>query len=119
MNTNWNKEINEKLTEILQVAANDIAKVLLSADGLTTNPEESCPFQYFNNVLCIQGGALYGNKIMTKSNYGCLKKRHFESIRRGCNNTPALIAFESIPKRFKEKVINEFGDPYKLIKIKL
>jgi hypothetical protein len=119
MKNKWNKEINDKLTEILQEAADKMAKVLISVDGLATNPNDSYPFQYFNNVLCVQGGALIENKIMTKSNYSRLARCQFTMLRRGCNSTPSLVSYESIPNRFKDKILEKFGDPYKLIKINI
>ena len=38
-------------------------------------------------------------------------------MRRGCLNTPALVAYDSIPERFKIKIKNLVGDPNKIVKI--
>jgi hypothetical protein len=76
-------------------------------------------FQYSNNsVLCVEGGALYDEQygIMSQSNYKQLKRRYLETVRTGGNGRTALIAFESIPEKYKQKVISLFGDPYKAVK---
>lgn len=74
-------------------------------------------FQYFdNNVLCVEGRALYENGIMSQPNYKQLKSRYFETVRTGGNGRTALIAYNSIPERFKLKIEEQFGDPYKTTK---
>lgn len=70
-------------------------------------------FEFQNNILCVEGGWLIDSGIMSKSNYHKLRRLYFQVIRRGCNNRPALISWESIPNRFKENIIDQFGDPTK------
>lgn len=70
-------------------------------------------FEYYNNKLCVQGGWLYGESaIMSQNNFRRLSRLYFNTIRRACKNTPALIEFESIPERFRKVIIDQFGDPY-------
>ena len=75
--------------------------------------------QYFNNILCFEAGWLIDNKITTKSNYDNLAKRkQIQVVRRASRNTPALVAYDSMPDRFKEAIIEKIGgNPYKLAKI--
>lgn len=74
-------------------------------------------FQYFdNNVLCVEGRALYENGIMSQPNYKQLKSRYFETARNGGNGRTALIVYSSIPERFKLKIEEQFGDPYRTTK---
>ena len=74
-------------------------------------------FEYFdNNILCVEGRALYENGIMSQPNYKQLKSRYFETVRTGGNGRTALIAYNSIPERFKLKIEEQFGDPYKTTK---
>lgn len=70
-------------------------------------------FEYYHNTLAVHAGFLYGEgNIMTKSNYDALKNRGWLNIlRRGCKGTPALVEYDSIPHRFKEVIVDEFGDP--------
>ena len=75
--------------------------------------------QYFNNILCFEAGWLIDNKITSKSNYDNLAKRkHIQVVRRASRNTPALVAYDSMPDRFKEAIIEKIGgNPYKLAKL--
>lgn len=69
--------------------------------------------EYFNNILCIQANWLIEEGIITDYTYRNLTNRkQIEVVRRGCLNTPALVAFESIPSRFKEAIKIKVGDPY-------
>ncbi|MDX9703898.1 MAG: kinase [Candidatus Auribacterota bacterium] len=54
------------------------------------------------------------NRIFSEFNYRNLTNRNkIDIVRRGCLNTPALVAYDSIPERFKQKVRKLVGDPYK------
>lgn len=73
-------------------------------------------FEYFNNQLCVEARWLIDEGIMTKSNYDMLRHRGLiDVVRRACLNTPALVAYESLPERFKKKIKAKVGDPYKLV----
>ena len=64
-------------------------------------------FEYYDNILCVQGGWLYNEaEIMTKYNYDVLKKRGWLNlVRRGGNGRASLVSFDSIPDRFKKVII--------------
>lgn len=70
-------------------------------------------FEYFNDILCVQGGWLYSEGgIMSKGNYDQLIHRGWmKVIRRGCKGTPALIAYNTVPLRFRQQIMNMHGDP--------
>ena len=54
---------------------------------------------------------------MSAYNYKALLRRgKIKLARRGCRNTPALVLYESIPYRFKEKITELVGDPYETSK---
>lgn len=75
-------------------------------------------FEYYNNKLCVQAGWLYGDgDILTLNNYRNLTRRNWLNVlRRGCKGTPALVEFDSIPTRFKESIIETYGNPHKTTK---
>lgn len=66
----------------------------------------------------MEGGWLYGEgDVITYSNYINLTKRNqLQVVRRACKATPALIAYDSIPERFKEIIIKKWGNPYEKVK---
>lgn len=70
----------------------------------------------YNNILCVHGGWMIEAEIMTAENYRVLTQRGIiKVIRRGCRNTPALVDYNSIPDRFKKKIIEKLGrDPEKI-----
>jgi hypothetical protein len=79
--------------------------------------------EYYDNTLCIEAGWLIDEGIMTKSNYKILvcgnskqkRKSKLRVLRRGCLNTPALVDYDSIPTRFRTKIIEKIGnDPHKV-----
>lgn len=70
--------------------------------------------QYYNNILTVEARWLINNEIMSEVNYRNLTNRHdINVVRRACANTPALVAFDSLPDRFKTKVLQLIPDPYK------
>lgn len=71
-------------------------------------------FEYYNSVLCVSAGWLYGDgQILTKSNYDALVRRGWiKVLRRASYNTPALVAFDTIPERFRSEIIRITGDPH-------
>lgn len=70
--------------------------------------------QYYNNILAVEAQWLVDNGIITYPNYKQLSARHdINVVRRGCAGTTALVAFESLPERFKTKVLQIVPDPYK------
>lgn len=73
--------------------------------------------EYYNNKLAIPASWLIASGIMSKVNYDQLNARKsIQVLRRGCNNTPALVDYESMPERFKRKVVAIVKDPYKAVR---
>jgi hypothetical protein len=77
--------------------------------------------QYLNNTLAIEVDFLINENIIGKSNYKQLAnnkdRKTMQVIRRGCLNTPALVAYDSIPDRFRRAIEAKIGDPYKAVKV--
>lgn len=72
---------------------------------------------YYNNILCIEVAWLTKQKILSSANYKQLKLRgQIETVRRGCKGTKALVAFDSIPDRFKEPILEIIPDPHAVVK---
>lgn len=70
--------------------------------------------QYYNNILTVEARWLIDQGIISRSNYLQLCNRQdINVVRRACAGTPALVAFESLPERFKTKVLQLVPDPYK------
>lgn len=73
--------------------------------------------EYYNNVLCVEAGWLIEAGIVSESNYKLLCHRGgLIVVRRACRNHPALIAYESMPTRFKDKM-SEHGNIYDFVKV--
>lgn len=74
-------------------------------------------FEWLDNILCVQAGWLYeeGN-IMTENCYKKLTYRKaIQVLRRACKGRPALVAYESMPERYKSAIEAITGDPYKKV----
>jgi len=73
--------------------------------------------EYYNNILAVQAKDIIASGIMTKAHYDQLVYRgELEVIRRGCRNTPALVAFDNIPDRFKMEIPTKLGRNYEIAK---
>ncbi len=70
--------------------------------------------EYHNNILCFEAGWLIDNNIVTSNNYQNLTNRKkIQLVRRASRNTPALIAYDSMPDRIKDAIKEIIGgDPY-------
>lgn len=67
--------------------------------------------------MAVESAWLIDNDIITQGNYNKMSATHkIHVLRRGCNATPALVEYESLPERFKQKVKDIVGDPYKIVK---
>lgn len=74
--------------------------------------------QFHDNTLAIEVSWLEREGIITKDAYHKLTQRqNIRVVRRGCANTPALVAYESIPERFRRLIEQKVGDPYKMVKV--
>lgn len=70
--------------------------------------------EYYNNILCVEAKWLMDSGVMSRENYKLLSWRDdIDVVRRGCRGTSALVAYESMPERFKSKVREIVGDVYK------
>lgn len=74
-------------------------------------------FEYQQNTLCVASSWLWSADIMTEGNYKKLcSTGKIKKITIGGNGRKALVAYESIPDRFK-KIIRDKGiDPYANVK---
>ncbi len=76
-------------------------------------------FEYYNNTLCVHGRWLYEFKdgvIMSQANYKYLKSKYLKALQKGGNGRKALIAYDSIPERFKMVIEHLCGNPYEFTK---
>jgi hypothetical protein len=90
--------------------------MVLTAIFETPAKDGESPFEMFDEVLCVHGGWLYneeGAGVMTEKNYNSyVNRKRFWVLRRGGGrNTPALIAWNSIPHKYQKAVIEKFGNP--------
>lgn len=71
--------------------------------------------QYFNNILTVEAGWMIEQGVMTKMEYDNLvhHSKDIQVVRRACRNTPALVAFDSMPDRYKKAIVERVGDPRK------
>lgn len=68
--------------------------------------------EYFNNILAVEAGWMIEQGVMTDCNYRNLTTRgDIQVVRRACRNTPALVAYDSLPDRFKKAITEKVGDP--------
>lgn len=72
--------------------------------------------EYYNGTLCIPGTALIQSisnpdGILTEINYKNLRTRSkMNVLRRGCYETPALIAVDSLPTKYRNEVYTKYPD---------
>lgn len=72
---------------------------------------------YFNNILCIEGGELIRSDnnpdgVMAEGTYKSLAYRdRIHVIRRASYCSPALVEYDSLPKRYREAWEQLHGDP--------
>ena len=78
--------------------------------------------EWYNKILAVTFRELTeanpdGEVVTTKSNYDWLSRENKINILRPGKGlaTPALIEYESLPQRFKERFCRIWGDPYKMI----
>lgn len=71
--------------------------------------------QYFNNILTVEAGWMIEQGVMTKMEYDNLvhHSKDIQVVRRACRNTPALVAYDSMPDRYKKAIVERVGDPRK------
>lgn len=70
--------------------------------------------EYYNNILTVEAGWMIEQGVMSKANYEKLGQRgDIQVVRRACRNTPALVAYDSMPDRYKRAIVERVGDPRK------
>lgn len=68
--------------------------------------------EYYNNTLCISHSTLVDEGFMSESSYKVsVHRRRIKKVRRGCKNTPALIAVDSLPSEILAAVKARYGEP--------
>lgn len=106
--------------EVEQLVARQVhnLKAAGSNPALATIKQQQ-PMIYYQNELAVEVNWLVNNSIISKENYNKLAYRgKIKILRRGCNNTPALAAYESFPQRFRKLIdLKASGDPYKIAEI--
>jgi len=70
-------------------------------------------FETYENTLCVHGGWLYREaKVMSKVNYdNYVRRGPFQVLRKGFGRKPALIAWVSLPNKYRDEIIEKYGDP--------
>ena len=70
--------------------------------------------EYYNNILTVEAGWMIEQGVMTSENYRQMSHRgDIQVVRRACRNTPALVAYDSMPDRYKKAIVERVGDPRK------
>lgn len=70
--------------------------------------------EYYNNILTVEAGWMIEQGVMSATNYRNLSNRgDIQVVRRACRNTPALVAYDSMPDRYKQAIVERVGDPRK------
>lgn len=70
--------------------------------------------EYYNNELAVEPSWLIEEGIITRTNYDQLVHRGIlRVLRRGCRNTPALVAYDSFPHRVTREIEKIVKDPAK------
>ncbi|MGM8362094.1 hypothetical protein ACSV4D_09285 [Flavobacterium sp. ARAG 55.4] len=74
-------------------------------------------FEYQQNTLCVASTWLWDNQIVSQVNFNNLVQRgQIKRVTIGGNGRKALVAYESIPDRFKKKIREKGIDPYASVK---
>ena len=67
--------------------------------------------QYHNNILTVEAGWMIEQGVMSATNYRNLSNRgDIQVVRRACRNTPALVAYDSMPDRYKQAITEKVGN---------
>ena len=70
--------------------------------------------EYYKNELAVEPSWLIGEGVITKKTYDHLRDRgQIRVLRRGCRNTPALVAYDSFPNRIIQTIEQIIKDPQK------
>jgi hypothetical protein len=73
-------------------------------------------FQFINSSVCVEADWLT-DSIVTKATYeNMLRRNKIIRVQRGGNGRKALIDFDTLPERLKQKVVQLVGNPYQTVK---
>ncbi len=76
--------------------------------------------QMYCNQLAVEAAWLVSSGVMTQCQYRHLiERRSVKVLRRGCRENVALVAYESLPQRFKDKVLQLVDNPYETVKVNI
>lgn len=71
-------------------------------------------FEYCNNILCVQPQRLIDSGYITRGQYVYWKSvKQLCVVRKACNNTPALVAYDSLPEDIKARIKADGYDPHR------
>jgi len=74
-------------------------------------------FEYYQNTLCLSSSCLVNEGFISQTNLKNLVNRgKIKKLTIGGNGRKALVAYESIPDRFKKVIREKVGDPYASVK---
>ena len=72
------------------------------------------------NQLAVEAAWLVSSGVMTQCQYRHLiERRSVKVLRRGYRENVALVAYESLPRRFKDKVLQLVDNPYETVKVNI
>lgn len=75
--------------------------------------------EYYNKILCATFEELCGGSDPVIKSQTLLKnvvRGNIQSVRRAAMNCPALYAWESLPKKYKEAWVERYGSPEQMMK---
>jgi hypothetical protein len=81
------------------------------------------PFEFYQNNMVLKADALYkaelygaNEKLISYYSYESKKKaRKFKVVKNACPGNPPLLAFDTMDIDLKQKVVEVYGDPYKIL----
>jgi hypothetical protein len=81
------------------------------------------PYEYYKGKLGVQGRFLFGGEnahpdsleLITENGFKSkIKRDNIVKLRTGCLNTPMLVWFDTLPTRWREAIVNIWGEATKL-----
>lgn len=73
--------------------------------------------QYYKANLSVEASWLIESGVMTEATYQNETTRdNMRVVRRGCRGVSALVDYESLPDRFKARIVDMLGNPYDYVK---
>lgn len=66
--------------------------------------------EIYGNTLCISHAELTDGILSQSNIYAMVRRGKLRQVRRGCNNTPALFAVDSLPLKYRTEVYRRHPD---------